>query len=222
MMQCSQIRQQLETMTAAAPREDALVAHLQQCPECRDYAEELHLRRLLSTLPLREPSTGFEARVLEVALNARRNPPGLHARRGWWLATAASVVLAVLLTLQFQPQVSGPQPVADLLQAEQTPQLQPVSVLLNSARPLKDATITVILPSHLALEGYQDSQQLQWQVNLSAGGNKLMLPLRLRQDENGQIQIGEIAINLEHDGLRKQFRVPVRHGPRTGVTREMI
>lgn len=223
-MKCSQIRQQLIMQRETGPLSDALLTHLQQCTECREYAEELRLQRLLRTLPLREAEAGFENRVLQKALSDSHSLTAQRHGWSWRGAAAAGVVLALLVTLLWRPQPLEPRTgkVATLLPNSQTLQVQPVRVLFNSVRNLRDATITVSLPAHLALEGHPEAQRLQWKTNLSAGDNKLTLPVQHKTLTNGKTDGDEILIELEHNGLRKQFRVPVEQQVRGDMTTEMI
>ncbi|MBB3063542.1 hypothetical protein [Microbulbifer rhizosphaerae] len=201
-MNCNRAKQELELMREQ--NGGSLLHHLRQCASCRDYAEELRVVRLLRSMPAPEPSEGFEHRVLRSALPQSRVEPQARLR-GWQLATAASLLLAVMMAVpRWQSsQSAAPQIVSTL----------PVSVSLDSARPLEGAVIRVSLPSHLALDGYPGVQDLEWQANLNAGANRLTLPVRLQGAESG----GEILIEVEHEGARKTFRVPVQFRPSGGA-----
>jgi hypothetical protein len=61
-------------------------------------------------------------------------------------------------------------------------------------------------------------RDLEWQANLNAGGNRLTLPVRLQGAEGG----GEILIEVEHEGARKTFRVPVQSRPAGGAATDPI
>ncbi|MGL6162151.1 hypothetical protein [Microbulbifer sp.] len=194
-MNCNRAKQELDLMREQ--NDGSLLHHLRQCANCRDYAEELRVVRLLRGMPAPEPSEGFEKRVLQSVLPQSRVEPQARLR-GWQLATAASLLLAVIMTVpRWQsPQPASPQVVSTL----------PVSVSLDSARPLEGAVIRVSLPPHLALDGYPGVQELEWRANLSAGSNRLTLPVQLQGAES----VGEVLIEVEHGGARKRFRVPVR------------
>lgn len=197
-MDCNQAKRELELLREQ--NSAALLAHLRSCADCRDHAEELRVVRLLRTMPAPEPAEGFEQRVLAAVLPARREPSGARLR-GWQLATAASLLLAVLAALPRwqQPAAPAPEAVAAL----------PVSVSLDTPRSLPGATIQVSLPPNLALEGYGDARQLQWRADLNAGTNRLTLPVRTRQAAGA----AEILIRVEHHGAHREFRVPVQLGP---------
>jgi len=197
-MECNQARRELALMREQ--NNSALLIHLRQCGDCREHAEELRVVRLLRTMPAPEPGEGFERRMLAAALPERREESSSRVR-GWQLATAASLLLAVLAALPRwqQPPPSAPQAVAAL----------PVSVSVDTPRTLRGATIRVSLPANLELEGYGDARELQWQADLDAGSNRLTLPVRLRKPAGA----AEVLIRIEHGGAHKEFRVPVQVRP---------
>jgi len=204
-MHCTEARQQLEQADRAAVRSE-LEAHLQDCEDCRDYARERHLVELLASLPVREPAPGLEDRVLQQALGrSRPSAAGVHVR--WALATAASVVLAVVVTLQFQfvggERTSGGSvrtAVVEVLPRE----TRMIRVRLDSLRALKDARITVQLEENLALEGYEGIHHLQWRTTLKDGTNQLSLPVRLLEGQSGQV-----TVIVEHGNARKHFSIQI-------------
>lgn len=224
-MQCNEARQRLEN---PGPTQNALAAdseleqHLQGCEHCRDYARELQVVALLAELPIREPLPGMEARVMQHALGRFRSTPGgVHAR--WALATAASVILAVVVTLQFYPAGGGQVPAA-VPAAATSGALQPaavrvvpgqthnVDIRLSSARALDDVLIKVELDDNLALEGYRNVHNLEWRASLKRGINRLSLPVRLLQDRSGKI-----TVTVEHGGSSKRFSLEVTTEPEKPV-----
>lgn len=197
-MNCSESRRELDLMREA--NSGALLAHLRSCVECRDYAEELRISRLLRTLPAPEPDADFERRVLAAAL-PQRPEVAKRTLRGWQLATAASLLLAIFLALprgqQTVPAVESASAVA-----------LPVSVSVDTPRALPGALIRVSLPDSVRLDGYGDVHELQWHTDLRAGSNRLTLPVRSRETTEG----AEILIQVEHNGAHREFRVPIHFG----------
>jgi hypothetical protein len=226
-MKCTDIKLQLERGPGSA-RPKSLAEHLRSCRDCRDYADELRVRRLLGSMPLREADDNFERRVLDAAF-AAASPAQVASRPSRKLAplaVAAALVVAVLVGLQwqtFRPLDDG-QPLASQGMELQFEDLEPVQLVLNSNRTLENVTVTVDLPAHLALKGYADSRHLEWSTNLSAGGNKLVLPVQLRRELQEQFDgaEGEILVMLEHEGRRKQFRIPVQPALRSSANGEFI
>ncbi len=208
-MHCEQVKQLLDNLEwPGFIAEDSEIArHLQGCEDCRDYHCEHQLAGLLADLPVAEPSPGFEDRVLQHALGSTPSSnTRVHAR--WALAAAASVVLAVFLTVQFYPAGIYTPPLADQAVADQAAiavSLQPgqtrmVDILLASPRDLADAEIIVHLDDNLQLDGYAGTRGLRWQTTLKSGSNKLSLPVQLLTAESGKI-----TVTVEHGGARKQL-----------------
>lgn len=217
-MNCESTRQLLEQapQPQQATSDSELLAHLRDCPECRDHAETMRLVALLRTLPARASSSEFKTRALEAAL---AHLP--HQRRpffsGWSslpLAMAASLVLAVFVALQFgfPAQHSPHRTVAQNESAEQvfTVSVRPmqtrvVDVVLDSKRALDNATLVVKLDDNLMLENRPSMKELRWQTNIQPGGNRLSLPVQLLGSADG-----EMTVTLEHGDTRQHVKVQVR------------
>ena len=102
-MGCEQVRElapELALDIAGGEERDAALRHLAGCSACRQLVSELSSvgEDLLLLAPAREPSAGFESRVLEAVgvSPARRasRPPRVRRRWAGSLAVAASVVVA--------------------------------------------------------------------------------------------------------------------------------
>ncbi|WP_346838571.1 hypothetical protein [Microbulbifer sp. SAOS-129_SWC] len=198
-MNCTESKRELELMRES--NSGALLVHLRRCADCRDYAETLRISRLLRTLPAPEPDADFERRVLAAAL-PQRAQVSRRTLRGWQLATAASLLLAIFLALPRGPHAV---PAATLA----TSVALPVSVSVDTPRALPGALISVSMPEGVQLDGYGDTRELQWHADLRAGSNRLTLPLH----SSGAAAAGaQILIQVEHNGARREFRVPVRFG----------
>lgn len=174
--------------------------------------EDTRLTQLLRSLPMPEPGAEYEQRVLREVLRPlredstrrQRGRSQLWARWGWQLASVAGVLLVVLATASHwrivMPPLAGT-PVAQL----DGDVSRPLHILLESPRQMRGATIRITLPDHVGLDGYSDAQTLQWQTDISAGGNRLYLPVKIR---GGRAE-GEILIEVEYQGARKRLRLPV-------------
>lgn len=217
-MQCREARQRLEARPAGALREaadGALLAHLRECADCREHAEELRLVRLLGSLPVRTPNKGFEKKALRTALERL---PGASRRHhaGWALATAASVLLAVMLTLHFNAPAPGQFPAAQpqIVMIEVQPgRTRVVDVMFKSERAIENATIIVELDGNLRLENRPGTRQLEWPTSLKAGANKLSLPVQLFESGTG-----ELIITLQYGQTRQQLKVQVREDQSADIT----
>lgn len=227
-MKCSDIKSQLKT-GAGKTGPKSLADHLRRCTDCRDHADELRIQRLLASMPLREADEGLERRVLNGAFAAASPVSGtVSPRRPGYagIAVAAALVLAVMAGLQWQDfrGAEKPQPLLSNALPLQWDELEPVQLVLNSGRAMENVTVSVDLPAHLALKGYADSRHLEWTANLSAGGNKLVLPVQLRADAYEAVTAldSEIVVMLEHEGRRKEFRIPVQPALRSSANHAAI
>ncbi|MEX2488210.1 MAG: hypothetical protein WD356_01630 [Pseudomonadales bacterium] len=207
-MQCNDARQQLDKLARPGDpgADDALAAHLRECDDCRDYAREQQLIDLLASMPIRPPAPGFEERVMENALAGKSRETGrTPAQRGthvrWFMATAASVLLAVILTMQFNPGEDGDQVVSVKVRPGVT---QMVTVRLTSPTELANALLTLQLDENLELEGRAGVHEMQWRTTLKSGPNDLSLPVRLLDKNSGMVTIA-----LKHGETTKRFSVRV-------------
>lgn len=160
----------------------------------------------LRQMPVPPPSAGFEARVLAAA-HARIGDGRRNLHTGWALATAASIALAVLVTLQVAERPAPePSAVPQVAVVEARPKsVRIVDVVFRSAHAIENATLTIELAPNLALENRPDVQSLSWQTELKAGANKLSLPVRLLDG-----QAGNMMITLQHGTERQQMTVHIK------------
>lgn len=174
--------------------------------------EDTQLTQLLRSLPMPEPGAEYEQRVLREVLRPlrenstrrQRARSQLWARWGWQLASVAGVLLVILATVSHW-RVAIP-PAAEIPVAQLDGDIsRPLHILLESPRQMHGATIRITLPDHVGIDGYRDAQTLQWQTDISAGGNRLYLPVKIR---GGQAE-GEILIEVEYQGARKRLRLPI-------------
>jgi hypothetical protein len=204
-MQCIQVRVQLEQAAKADARAFAgeLREHLAGCESCRDYAEDIRLKRLLKTLAVPPLSEGFARRALDYAwaVKAGREAPQ-RSSYGWWLATAATLLLAVGIVFKApwqSPESTGMQVVQVAPQS-----VRQVELLMVSGKALPDALITIQLDEHVALAGYPGISRVRWQAPISAGNNQLSLPVKLLGGHGGVV-----VVEVESGGARKRMTFAV-------------
>jgi len=214
-MHCNEAKLKLESLpdTETIRAESDLMNHLNECDACSDLARDKQLLELLADMPVSQPAPGFEQRVLQ-NIHRKAVPARAPIHMRWALATAASVALAVLLTVQFYP--AGIQESSETVTSPVIVSLQPyqsrmVDIRLDSPRELEGALITVHLDPGLELVGYAGIRDLQWQTTLKSGSNKLSLPVQLVTAEPGVINV-----TVEHGGASKQLSVLVNAQPTNG------
>lgn len=220
-MDCRQTRNLLENDA----RDPAASGHVRDCADCRALAEDLRLVQGLRQLPAREPAADFEQRVLEAALARFPEPRSSSNTLAWGLAMAASLALAAVVSLRlFLPESAAPTQLAGNEQAAQvfTVTARPaetriVDVVLDSKHALENATLIVSMDDNLMLENRPDMRELRWQTNVKAGGNKLSLPVQLRNSTGG-----EMTVTLEHGDIRQQVRILVREAAPAAASQSSI
>lgn len=174
--------------------------HAAACPRCaaieRDYRL---LTEALGDLPAPEPPPRLTERLVRGAAPARS--------RGWRAAAVATVVLAIaaLPWLGRQAPVGAGDPAAVRLAVDSD---KTVSLSLASEQRLEGVTLTLVLPEHVALQGYPHERRLSWRTDLSAGENRLRLPLHARRAGSG-----ELVARIEHGGKSRELRVRIQSMP---------
>ena len=79
-----------------------------------------------------------------------------------------------------------------------------VNLVFASAEALVNATMTVVLPQGIEIDGFQGQREITWMTNLKEGKN--ILPLTLIATSQ---QGGELLATLRHDEDDRSFRVQV-------------
>lgn len=177
-MQCSQILNLLDDYldgTTNQAQRAEFARHLAECATCRQqvlFAQQL--QQQLVTLPHPQPSKDFEAKVLPGHRKTDfQRKSGFIA--GFSTAIAASLALWFVLAPPNAKDPTIASPVAQIeLAVDQT---QQVSLMFNSPLDIENATMRLELPRNVELVGYRQRSQLEWQMSLRKGTNRLVLPL---------------------------------------------
>lgn len=163
------------------------------------------LLELMKEYPVPQATDGFYDRAL-----VRATHEGTRRQRNRWLLTgfggALAAGFAVWLVsgmLAGTPQLSAPDaeiPGVSIALLE----TRTINLMFASATPLDSATLTVLLPAGIELDGFPDQREVSWETSLRAGKN--VLPLRLvARSAMG----GELLARLEHDDRNRTFRLRV-------------
>jgi anti-sigma factor RsiW len=207
-MTCTQLTAKLDDYVDGlmdAADAAALSAHIETCDACRQVLNsEQRLRESLkdygeSSMP--HADAAFFDRALVTA--ARE---GSRRQRNRWVMTgiggtiAAGLILWMLGGLFFKaPEVTQP-PVPAIVMTLEEPRT--LNLVFSSATVLADATMTVVLPQGIEVEGFAGLREITWMTSLDAGKNVLPLTL-IATSPHG----GELMATLRHDGDDKTFRV---------------
>jgi anti-sigma factor RsiW len=182
-----------------AARQKPLQEHLGRCADCRRRHEHaVAVREAVRKLSPPAMHPGFVDQALSRATRSVADGARPLWRPVLGMALAASLVLGVALGvfLAMQPVV---QTVALTIDRPET-----VRLMFNSAKPLKAATVSLVLPENVELVGYGGRRELSWQTDLREGGNLMQLPLVVRGATKD-----ELVASLSHDGSSKTFRLKI-------------
>jgi hypothetical protein len=169
------------------------------------------LRQALRRMPTPEPRAGFVERALARAVAPSRGAqavslPGrlrtFATRWETWVGAALGGAVAAALTFVLLRTVDttavSPQPQLALTLHE----ARNVDVLIDSERELKGATIRIAASGSIALDGFEDERQADWQADLERGSNLLSLPVVARAAGKGRL----VAI-VEHEGRTQRVAI---------------
>lgn len=159
------------------------------------------LRRALARMPAPEPRPGFVDRALAKATH--RKPPRsrlTHLATRWetWIGAALGGAVATVLTLVLL-RPPEPNPTGITLALNET---RDIDVLIDSERALDDATIRIVASGSVALDGFENEREIDWQAHLAQGSNMLSLPVVARSKGAGKL----VAV-IEHEGRTRRVTV---------------
>lgn len=159
------------------------------------------LRRAIKRIPAPEPRPEFVDRALANATSKTRPPRSrlAHLIGRWetWAGAGLGGAVATLLTLMLSRPVE-PKPDITLALNE----IRDIEVLIDSERTLEDATIHIVATGSVALDGFDNEREIDWQTHLDRGNNMLSLPVVARSKGAGQL----VAV-VEHGGRTRRVTV---------------
>lgn len=160
------------------------------------------LRRALERLPAPEPRPEFIDRAFATA--TRQAPPArsrlAHLVSRWetWIGVTVGAAVAVALMLMlWLPAVHRESGITLALN-----EMRDIDVLIDSERALDGATIRIVATGSVALDGFENEREIDWQTHLARGSNVLSLPVVARSTGAGQL----VAV-IEHEGRTRRVTV---------------
>jgi len=209
-MTCTQLTAQLDDyvdgdMDHAASA--ALAVHIESCDDCQQVLSREHgLRESLkgyaaSSMP--RPDAEFFDRAL-----AKAAQYGIRRQRNRWVMTgvggtiAAGLVLWMLGGMFLKTPEIPPSAIPAIAMTLEEPRT--LSLVFSSATALANATMTVVLPQGVEVEGFAGQREITWMTSLTAGKNVLPLTLIATSPQGG-----ELIATLRHEGDDRSFRVRV-------------
>jgi anti-sigma factor RsiW len=209
-MTCTLITEQLDDYLAgelAADQVASLDQHTSECASCQQIVvQQRSLQTRLkeygaSSMP--QPDAAFYDRALA---RAARN--GTKQQRSRWVLTGFGGAMAAALAIWMiggmffdTPEMVDPSAPGVTMALEEP---RTVNLVFSSAEALANATMTVMLPPGVEIEGFQGQREITWMTSLKEGKNVLPLTL-IATTPHG----GELLATLQHEDDDRLFRVQV-------------
>ena len=193
-MNCKEIQQNIDDLEAEQPEPgyaEALQKHLDGCQACQAFYNDT--RRIKKTLRNAElPPLPQSIRQMRYVQN---NQPA-HTLR--WLAAAALLLitfsLGFFVALNTQQDTPAPPATSRITQT--------VVMAVESVNDRQGVTLRLLLPPGVEVDGHPGAATLEWRDDLSAGINRLRIPLILSGDEDGML-----IAQVEYQGKIQEIRV---------------
>lgn len=185
----------------------ACQVHLDACVDCAGIvAEARELRGLLGAYgaaTVAMPGDDFYARAL-----ARATRDGSRRQRNRWVMSGVGGTIAAALLVWVMSGIffTSPElPNADIPSVTMAlEQPRKLNLVFSSAAALTDATMTVVLPEGVEVDGFPGQREIVWMTSLKEGRNVLPLTLIATSPVGG-----ELLATLRHQDDDKSFRVRV-------------
>ena len=171
-----------------------------------DTNEDRELLKLLSdygaaTTPRAAPDF-YDRAIARAAQEGTRKQRNRWVLTGFGGAVAAAMALWIVSGVFFAaPDVSSPAVPSVTMALEQP---QTFNLVFSSATALSDATMTVVLPDGIEIQGFANRREITWMTSLKEGRNVLPLTLIATSPAGG-----ELLATLQHEDDDKTFRLEV-------------
>ena len=184
------------------PLVDEIDIHIKQCKACSiKVLEETKIQSVLRELPVKSMSHSFRDRLVD-SVRDKETPA---KQNGFFMGFSAAMVASVMIwgvaAFIGSPSVTEPamQPVVLALN-----EVKHVKLAFDAPADFNEVTLTIELPEHVELDGYQGESRISWQTSLNSGKNVLALPLIVKDAIKG-----EIVATVSNSDKTKVFRVPL-------------
>lgn len=181
--------------------------HVSECATCQQLVDgQRNLQKRLADYGeamTPQPDAAFYDRAI-----ARAAQAGSRQQRNRWVMTgfggavAAALMIWVVSGIFFTATDSGDPAIPGVTMALETPQT--FNLVFASATPLLDASMTVVLPDGIEVEGFVGQREITWRTSLKEGSNVLPLTLIATSPIGG-----ELLATLQHEDDNKIFRLQV-------------
>ena len=165
--------------------------------------ELLELLRDHGDVSVPRPADGFYERAIARAIHEGHT----HQRRRWVMtgfggAVAAAMALWIVSGVFMTTPDMQDAAVPTVTMALEQPQT--FNLVFSSATALEDATMTVLLPEGVEIDGFAGQREISWITSLREGRNILPLTLIATAPVSG-----ELMATLRHEDDDKTFRLQV-------------
>lgn len=210
-MNCKTVAEKMAVLAwRVQPQQERQVCmnHIASCPDCSD---ALRGAEALVDLSVRKtenaPPELFDNVIRRTTRTAEQRRAGLQ----FWLGTgfggaiAASLLVIALALGWFGNSSTNETDIAEFVIVLDEPRRMDLAIEID--RPLKGATISILLAGSVEIDGFSGRRELTWTTDLDAGVNRLSLPL-VGIGENG----GQLVVRLSHPLSEQVFIVNLRAG----------
>lgn len=218
-MNCELVNKTIEELTLAdfthgldKTLDSSLKAHIDTCDEC-EQALQAHYSYVTKMAAIEIPAFSNEqanAMLSKVANSANKIDTTKPAKNdnGFLQGFIAASVLAVSIfgawNLYSTSAVQQPTIVSTAPEYYTTE----VVLIINAPEDMYDADLNIVLPQNIALEGYDNIQDLSWPVDLKAGANTLSLPIRVNKSQSLEQPLSIMA-KLYHYADEREFEIKI-------------
>jgi hypothetical protein len=204
-MNCIDVRKQIagSLSDSRTPKgDDPIMRHIATCELCRHFYEDVLLGHAIANMPTPEPVEGFSGKAISNAVRHNR-----AKRRKTFIsmsAAAAIIVFGVVLTWNTTefPGFKGTEMQSAAVmgvEAEKT-----IRLMIETSQDRRDATLTIELAENLTLKSHPSEARVEWQTDLVKGKNLLELPLLLKDEADGYINV-----RYRYNGTEKEVYIHI-------------
>jgi len=192
---------------------NTLKAHIESCETCEQALQEHHsyiIKMSKTTTPefSEEQASAMLNKVVNKSNNnAFANKPAKNDSSFFQGFIAASV-LALSVFGAWNVLTPSPDQQPLIVSAEPEYFTTEVVLVIDAPEDMYDADLNIVLPQQIALEGYENIQDLSWPVDLKAGTNTLSLPIRVNKNQNLEQPLSIMA-KLYHYAEEREFEIKV-------------
>lgn len=221
-MNCELVNKAIDELTIADFTSDldnvlneSLKTHIKSCSACEKALQEHHsyVNKLSQMVVPEFSEAEATAMVNKVVSNASQadniniNKPAKNDS-GFLQGFIAASVLALSIFGAWNVFNITPDQQPLMVSSESEYFTTDVVLVINAPEDMYGADLNITLPQQLALEGYDNIQDLSWPVDLKAGTNTLTLPIRVNKNQSLEQPLSIMA-KLYHYAEEREFEIKV-------------